>query len=286
MTASILTTSGGNYLSLAANSTGVAPLALYDGASAIGTNLLTNTNPGTNASFELNGIPITQTSNTVNAVIPGVTLTIAGKSTAATTITVASDPTQLSSALQDFVTQYNAVQTAVQAQEGAAAGPLGGDTVVQQLQTMLNQIGSYTSSTGTVQSLSDLGVTFNDTTGQLTFNQSTFNGLSPTQVTDAFKFVGTATTGFGAFGNELNGFSDPITGLIQTEEAGLTRTDQDLQAHIATLNTQVSTMQAALTIQLETADAMQSRLQQQQSDLTASLQGLSLVLYGPSQQIA
>ncbi len=115
VTASILTTSGGNYLSIAANNTGATTLKLYDGPSATGTDLLSTTNQGANAVFHLNGISITQAGNTVNSVIPGVTLTLQAPSATATTITLASDPTQLSSALQDFVTKYNAVATAVAA---------------------------------------------------------------------------------------------------------------------------------------------------------------------------
>ncbi len=279
VTASILTTSNGNYLSLAANNTGATTLQLYDGRAATGTDLLSDLNQGADAKFQLNGINIQQAGNTVNSVIPGVTLNLQGTTSAATTITLSSDPTQLSSALQDFVTNYNAVASAVAAQEGPSAGPLAGDSTINQLQTLLNQISAYTTSSGTVQSLSDLGIQFS-ATGQASFNQTTFDSLSQTQITDAFKFIGSATSGLGAFAASLTGFSDPISGLIQTEENGLTQTDTDLQNQISTLNTRIGALTASLTTQFEQADAMQSELQQQQSDLTAGLQGLSLVLYG------
>ena len=276
VTASILTTSGGNYLSVAATATGATTLALYDGSQPSGTDLLTNTNQGTNAVFQLNGINVSQSDNTVNSVIPGVTLNIVGASSSPTTISLASDPTQLSSALQNFVTQYNAVQNALQAQEGPNAGSLGGDTVISQLQTLMNQIASYTTSTGTVQSLSDLGIEFS-TTGQASFDQTTFDSLSQTQLADGFQF---ATGGLGAFSTQMNGFSDPISGLIQAEENGLTQTDQQIQSQIQTLNDRITTLQTTLTSQMEAADAAQAELQQQQQMLSASLQGLSLVLYG------
>jgi flagellar hook-associated protein 2 len=279
VTASILTTSGGNYLSVTANSTGATTLQLYDGATATGTDLLTGTNQGTNAVFQLNGIDISQPGNAVNSVIPGVTFTILGSSGTPVTLSVASDPTQLSSALQDFVTNYNTVATQVAVQEGASGGPLGGDTIINQLQTMLNQIASYHTSTGTVQNLSDLGIEFSQT-GQASFNQTTFDGLSSTQLTDGLAFVGSATTGLGRFSASLTEFSDPIDGVIQAEESGLTTTDQHLQDQITTLNTHIATMQANLTAQLETADAQQAELQSQQTELSATLQGLSMVLYG------
>ena len=280
VSASVLTTPTGDYLSVSAEQTGATTLALYDGASASGRDLLTDANQGSNAKFQLNGINVTQSSNTVNSVIPGVTFTLEGTGSSATTISLATDPTQISSALQSFVTNYNALQTAVEGQEGQNAGALAGDSVVDQLQTLLNQMASYTHIGGGIQGLADLGVEFNDDTGQLSFDSTTFDGLSSSQVQDALNFLGTTTTGFGAFYTQLDGFSDPVSGLIQAEITGDHQTDSDLQNQISTMTTQVQTMQTNLTSQLETADAQQEELQNQQAELNASLDGLNLVLYG------
>lgn len=280
VTASILTTSSGNYLTVQANSTGANTLKLFAGTSATGTDLLSQTNQGSDAKFTLNGIPVEQAGNTVNSAIPGVTFTIQAKSASPVTLTLASDPTQLSSDLQDFVTQYNALSSAIEAQSGAAGGPLTGGTIIQQLRQQMQQIAGYTTSTGSIQSLSDLGIEFQDTTGQATFDQTTFDGLSQSQITDALNYVGSASSGLGGFSQQLSQLSDPISGLIQSEVMGLKRTDSDFQARIATLNTQITNTTNSLTAQLEAADAAQAELQSQQQELTASLQGLSLVLYG------
>jgi len=281
VTASILTTPTDNYLTVSANSTGATTLQLFDGTAATGTNVLSGTNQGTNAVFQLNGINVTQASNTVNSIIPGLTFNILGSSSSPVTLSLASDPTQLSSDLQDFVTQYNALQTQIAGQVGTSGGALVGDTAVEQLQNAMSQMTSYTTATGTVQSLADMGVEFSDT-GQASFNQTTFDSLSSTQISDAIKFIGSTTTGLGAFSGTFTQFSDPVTGLIQAEETGLKQTDTDLQTQISTLNTQISTMQTNLTAQLEAADAQQYELQNQQTTLNATLEGLSLVLYGKS----
>jgi flagellar hook-associated protein 2 len=282
LTASILTAPGGDYLSVQANSPGATTLALYAGTNiTTGTDLLSKAaHQGSDAVFQLNGINVDQQNNVVNSIIPGVTFTLQGASTTPVTLTLSSDPTQLSSDLQAFVTQYNALATAVTAQTGASGGPLVGDTIVSQLRQTMQQMVGYTTSTGTVQSLADLGVQFADTTGQLTFDQSTFNALSSTQITDGLSYIGSTTSGLGGFSAQLTQFSDPITGIIQSEVTGLQTTDQDLQSQIATLNTNIANMTAALTQQYEAADAQQAELQQQQTTLSASLQGLSLVLYG------
>lgn len=287
VTASILTTSDGNYLSLSATSSGATAIQLFDDPTGADTNILTQSSAdaGSNATFSLNGITDTQASNIVNSVIPGLTFTLLGTTpaTAPVTLSLASDPTQLSSALQSFVSSFNTVQADVTAQAGTGGGALVGNTVINQLQQALGQISSYTLSTGTVQSLSDLGITFSST-GVMSFDQTTFNALSSQQISDAFTFLGSATTGFaGLSSSTVSELSDPVTGVIAAESAGLQQTDQSLQAQISTKNAQIAALQTSLTAQFEAADALQAELQNQQEEVSASLQGVSLVLYGKNE---
>jgi flagellar hook-associated protein 2 len=286
VTASILTTAGGNYLAVAANATGATTLQLIDDPITAGnpggasTNILTSSNQGTDAVFQLNGINVRQPGNTVNSVIPGVTLNIVGATNSPLTVTLASDSSQLSSALQSFVSSYNSVQSAVTAQEGTSGGPLNGDHVVTQLAGELRQLASYYNSSGSINSLADLGVTFNDATGQASFDPTVLSGLSGTQLSDAFKFVGSATAGLGGFSASFTQFSDPISGIIKIEADGLAQTDQSLQTQITDKTDRANAVQAALASRLEAADAALAQLQSQQQTLTGSLQALSLVIYG------
>jgi flagellar hook-associated protein 2 len=281
VTASILTTSGGNYLSISANSTGATTLQLVDdpGAGHANTPELTNTNQGTNAVFQLNGIPVSQPGNVVNNVIPGVAFTILNSSTAPVTLSLQSDPTQLSSGLQNFVTSYNAMRTQLNGQEGPAAGALSGDTAVSQIEDVMRHIASYTTTSGSVTSLASLGVEF-DSSGQASFNQTTFSNLTATQVSDGFKFIGSATAGLGGISKQLTQLSDPVTGLINIEQAGLTTTDKNIQTEMTTLTDRITTMQSNMAAQLQKADSLLAMLASQQQSLTASLQGLNVVLYG------
>ena len=288
VTASILTTGSGNYLSVSANATGATTLQLIDDPTApsnpngTNTELLTQTNQGTNAQFSLDGIPVTQSSNTVNSVIPGVTLQLLETSTSPVTVALQSNASQLSSDLQTFVTDYNQLQTDLNAQQGPNAGALAGDPVVSGLQQLLRQITTFFTTGGTdgVTNLGTLGITFNDTTGTATFDSSTFNALSADQITNAFSFLSSLTTGTGNFVSQLQGYTDPISGLIHTEQQGNSSTDQSLQSQISTLTDQINTMQSNLESQLAAADAQEAELQNQQSDVNASLMGLNYVLYG------
>lgn len=181
-----------------------------------------------------------------------------------------------------MVTDYNTLITQVQAQQGASAGPLGGDLIINQISSDMQQLVTYynPSTSSSIRSLSDLGISFADNTGQLTFDQSTFNALSDTQIADAFTFVGSSTTGLGALASNFTQLTDPIDGVITTEEAGFTQTNTSLNSQIATLNAQVAQIQANATAQAEKADALVAELQAEQNVNDASIQSLNYVLYG------
>ena len=282
VTASVLTTSStSNYLSITANATGATTLQLFDDPSGANTNLLTSSNQGTNAVFQLNGINVSQAGNVVNAVVPGLTFTILGSSSSPVTLTLASDRTQLQSALQSFVSSYNTLATQLNAQVGTSAGPLSGDTAIVQLSNALRQLTSYRGSSGSVRSLADLGIQFSSS-GQASLDTSVFGGLSDTQIADGLSFIGSATKGFGGFSQTFDQFSNSISGSIQSEQKGLGQTDQDLQKQITTLNDRITLLQNGLTAKLQQADAAVAQLQTQQTEISAILLAQNSALYGTS----
>ena len=120
-----------------------------------------------------------------------------------------------------MVTDYNTLVAQVHAQRGQNAGPLQGNLIVGQISNAMQDLVTYWNppSTSSIHSLSDLGVTFNNN-GQLSFDQNTFNALSATQISDAFKFLGSSTSGFGALASNFTQLSDPITGMIETQING------------------------------------------------------------------
>ncbi len=279
VTASILTTGNGNFLSVSADSPGATTLQLFDGAQGAGTtDLLTSANQGTNAVFMLNGLPVTRSENTINDLIAGTTLTLNSMATEPTTITLASDPTQLSSAIQNMVTAYNGVVTQIDGQTGPSAGVLVGDPALLQVESTMQQLVTYQGS-GAVQSLADMGIDLNSD-GTMSLDQSVFGGLTTAQLTSALQFFGSPTTGFGGLSQDLTDISDPIQGSIANEENSLTSEDANLQTQITNTTASINTMQNNLFTQLSQADTLIATLNSQQSALTASVQSLDYVLYG------
>ena len=198
------------------------------------------------------------------------------------TLSLTPDASQISTALQTFVNDYNTLASDAGKQFGSSAGPLEGDSSVTDIMSDMQQLVTYwnPNSGSSIHSLSDLGITFEDTSGQLSFNPSTFAGLSNTQVSDAMQFLGSSTSGFAALASNFTQLSDPITGSIPTEERSLNSDNTQLADHINTLTDQANQIQASMTTKLEAADALCAQLQSEQNTMTASIESLDYVAYG------
>lgn len=287
VSASVLTTGSGanpDYLSISANSTGATTLQLIDDPSGAAKNLITSNNQGTNAVFQFDGIPVSRSTNTVNDLVPGLSLSLLGTTSGSVTLGLATDPSQLSGALTSFVQSYNNLMDQVDQQVGSSGGPLTGNLIITTLEADLQQLTAYQGS-GSVKSLSDLGITF-DGAGRMSFSQTTFAALSSSQISSAFGFLGSASSGLSSLAQTFQQMSDPVSGLIATQENGDDQTNADLSSRIQTLTTRLNQSQSALQQQLAAADSLAASLESQQQVLTGSIQSLDYVLFGSQQQQA
>ena len=286
VTADILTTGKGNYLTLTANSTGaVQDLSLIDDpgdSTHANTQMLANVSKGSDAVFQFDGISVDRTSNMVNDLVPGLTFNLLEQPAqgASIKLTLASDGSQLSSAIGSFVTAYNAMYDQVQQQVGSNAGLLTGDYAVREIQSDLRALAGSSLSSGSVRSLADIGLTF-DTKGHLSFDSNAFNSLSSSQLRDAMTFFSSSSSGgFAAVSQRLTALTDPISGIIKVEENGLDQTDKNLQSQMSTLTDRINAMQSTLSQQLAAADTMIAGLESQQTMLDSSIAALNYSLYG------
>lgn len=281
VTAQILTTGSGDYLSVSANSPGATTLTLTDNTSPTPTQWLTNQNQGANTVFDLNGVQITSPDTTINNVVPGMTFTIEGKTSADENVTVSLTPdmNQVSNDLQTLVTNYNSLVQAVNAQSGSSAGALSGDSSIFQLREAMLQLAGYYDPSGSIHSLADLGVTFNQD-GTASFDASALSSLSSAQASDVFSFLGSATTGLGNLASSFSQISDPTDGTLTSEINGWNTENTSLTSQISDTSTQINTMQTLLSQQLEAADAQVAELQSQQSVVTSTIQALDYTTYG------
>ncbi len=279
VSATILTTGTGvNYLSLSAVNSGQTTLQLNDDPLGANTNVMTSANQGTNAIFSLNNLPVIRSSNTINDLISGATLTLQAKTTTPATITLASDSTQLASGISTFVNGYNASLSQINSQAGLGTGVLSGDSVIFQLEGDMKQIANYQGS-GEVKSLSDMGITF-ASDGSMSVDPTVIAGFSSAQLAGAFQFFGSETSGFGAISQTLDQVSNATSGAIATEQTSLQNANIGLQTQITNMEANINAMQKTLFQQLANSDTLISSLDTQQSILTASIQSLDYTLYG------
>jgi flagellar hook-associated protein 2 len=281
VTSSVITTSNGSYLTLNATTAGATQLELLSNENDPTTNLMTMSHTGSVAQFDVDGKPTTSTSNQVAGVIPGATIdlnaTFSTNETA--TLTIAPNAAPLETALQNVATAYNGVLSELATQTGASAGPLGGNSILGSIRSLMSEFTFYSASSGSVSSLMDLGVSINED-GTMSVDNSVLSAMAPQQLGDALKFIGDGTQGLSAMAQSFDNFSDTASGVIQQDIAQDNTSVQNLSNQITDMSTRISSEQAAETSKLEAADAALAELENQQTTLSASIQSLDYTLYG------
>ena len=228
-----------------------------------GTNLLSTLTSGADAQYRLNGsgpgTDIQSTSSQV-ALSPGLTVNLLAQSSSPVTITVSQNFSGVQSAISNVVSAYNAAFDALAQNRGQSGGALTGDPLVLTLSNVLQQISQYASSSGSINSLADLGVTVSST-GELAFD--------PTQVssdqTAITQFLGGISSGgfLQAANNDLTAVTETTSGLVASDYNSLQATITTENAQIADKQNQIATFQANLEQQLSLADAQIATLQAQ-----------------------
>lgn len=250
----------------------------------------TQANAATDASLTVDGIPVNSASNTVTGAIPGVTLSLLGASVGTqTTLTIAPDASQISGAINQFVTDYNAAVNLVSSQfslttstdssgnSTTGQGVLASDTTLVNLQSTLQQALGYvytpSSGTTTVSSLRDLGITVaND--GTLSVDSATLNTALVANPTDVQNFFeGSALNGFAnSLYSSLNGFTSPGNGAFHVDLQSMQSQYSDLSSQISDFETgYIAGQQAILTAEFSSAEQALQALPEQMQQLNAEL---------------
>jgi flagellar hook-associated protein 2 len=210
------TTGASNSMQIAVS--GDTALASLLNENPAGTQNLSQTSAAQSAQLTVNGISVTQSSNTVSNVIQGVTLNLNGVTTGNATVSVANDTTGISAAVNTFVSAYNALNTAVQGvasynSSTSTGGVLMGDPMVNAIQTQMHALlnNAIGNTTNTYSTLESIGVTFQKD-GSLALDTTKLNNAISANASDIaslFATVGKASDSLvsyaGASANTLPG---------------------------------------------------------------------------------
>jgi flagellar hook-associated protein 2 len=181
VTATVLTNANGTgRLSLVSGTSGTAgqiviadatnnsgsPTSLTDATTGVGLGVAT-IQGGIDAAITVDGVALTSSSNTVTNAIPGVTFQLLStgggtSSPESIQVVIANDTSSIETAVNTFVTDFNATMKAINTQEAKDSSgnpePLYGTSVLAQLQQGLQSALYQTFGTGSINSLISLGI--------------------------------------------------------------------------------------------------------------------------------
>lgn len=247
VSASVITDANGARLAIVSNTSGAA--ASFSVASGGGLTF-GQTAIGANASFSVDGLNLASASNTVTGVIQGVTLNLQSASPGTqVNLNISPNTSQATSAINQFVSDYNAVITAINNQfsdSGSGQGVLATDSNVHNLQSeLLGALGyTYTPDSGTtgIPNLSSMGVTVNKD-GTLSVDDATLNNALQNNYSDVQNFFqGTAFNGFaGTLDQQLTSFLSPADGAFTVDLQSLSSQYSTLQNDVSNFETNVIT---------------------------------------------
>jgi flagellar hook-associated protein 2 len=226
---------------------------------------------GTNASLTIDGVPFSSSSNIVTGAIQGVTLNLVGQSTGTppqpTQLTVAPDTTQITTAVDNFVSAYNQVVSTINTQYvvdptgSIPAPPLESDISLRSLQSsVLNDAAYAIGGNSGLVNLAALGINMNDdgtlTVGSNAAGQTFAQVVSanPSAVVNFFQNAG--GTGFANnFNSDLTNLTNPTSGPLNIDLSQDQAEGTDLNTTITNFQTNLTTQTAALTSQYDSVNA-------------------------------
>ncbi|MBW8072590.1 MAG: flagellar filament capping protein FliD [Ferrovum sp.] len=198
----VLTGSSGVSNSMQISVSGDATLSSLLSYNPAGTQDLTQVSAAQNAQLTVNGIALSQASNTVSNAVQGLTFNLTGTTASPATVSVAQNTGAVTTAVNNLVSAYNALNTAIQSvasydSSTNTAGPLFGDPMVNNIQNQIRSILNtpISGTTSVYSTLAEIGVTFQQD-GSMAVNSSQLNtalATSPSDIASLFSTVGKAT---------------------------------------------------------------------------------------------
>lgn len=279
VTARVVTDATGSRLAIVADSSGsAANFTVTTATTGFG---FSQAATGTNASLTVDGIAISSASNTVSGAIPGVTLNLLGAAPGTTVaLGVSPDTTQATTAINQFVSDYNQLITDLTTQftfNGSSEGVLASDSVVRSLQNQVLGALSYTytpaSGTTTVPNLTSLGISVGND-GKLTVNSATLQSTLQSHFGDVQNFFqGTAMNGFAnSLDQTLTDFTSPSTGAFTVDLQSINSQYTDLQKSISNFETYyIAPLKTQLTSEYSQAEILLQQLPTQMQQINTML---------------
>ena len=241
---------------------------------------------GTDASLTVDGIPIDSASNTVQGVIPGVTLTLSGVTASGqtdnpVTLQIAPNYTPIATDINTFVTSWNTliqgINSGIKVGTSGTAGTLTGDTTVDRVQQqLLTAISSGMAGNSGAVNLESIGISLQDD-GTLSVNSTRLtNALVNNFSAVQNLFLSTSSASLGqTIKTTLTSLTNSVTGALNLDMKGISSQIKDLNSQISDFQLQLQNTQTQLLAEYNAVNATLEQLPQTLAAINSQLDALN-----------
>ncbi len=218
---------------------------------------------------------VSSPSNNFTNVVSGLTLQVQQASTSPVSVSITNSSTNALASLQAFISDYNSLVTHItsftsyDAATNTKSDLTDDPTTMELQQQTANLVSGQISTSGSIRSLADLGVTINSD-GTLALDQSTFNNAYQSDPDGVQQFFTAANSGFSAqFHNLAQQFAAAGTGILSQQSTALGTEVTDNQQQLTSMQTSLNNESAALTTKFDNMEVAISQLQSELSVINA-----------------
>lgn len=241
---------------------------------------------GKNTLFTVNGgATLSSTSTTLDEAAHGITgLSVTARTETNETVSVSTNTSAMKTAIETFITRFNAVQTYIDDQTRVSsangkitAALLSSNREIQGWAQSLRSsaFAAVSGVTGSVKRLEDLGIDFTSSTSQLSIKDPTkLENALRDKSADVASFFTTSSTGFNA---RLDTFFSSTLGLTGTggslgsQKANIAASSRSIDSQIEALERRIQQRKEQLEASFIAMEQAQSTIQQMSSQLTSAL---------------
>jgi flagellar hook-associated protein 2 len=223
------------------------------GATGLSSGKLTE---GNNLIYTINGSStrIESESNTIDDTSSGITnLTVSAVNTGTTTVTVAPDTATISSAIEQFVSDYNSLQTYINSEQavstatsgGTIPGTLTGDSeassISENLRSIMDAVENIAGTSGAVNQLADLGFQSNGESNTISLtSSSTLTSMLQEHLSDVAALFSDTNNGLATLMSTFINSALSNNGPLAGHTNSLTSEQSNIQTQISNLETKIS----------------------------------------------
>jgi flagellar hook-associated protein 2 len=236
------------------------------------------------ASFSVNGLALTRSSNIVSDVVNGVTITLQKDGGATSALKVARNGSSVTGPLNSFISSYNALIKSIQTltsynsatkQGGALLGNFGVENLQAQLPSLI--FASVSGLSGGISSLNDIGVSVQKD-GTLALDSTKLSAALSDPTKDVAALMTQTTLGNQGIAVRFNTILTQAlgaTGLFKSSTEGINASIKDISAQQESWSTRLTKIEANYRAQFSALDTLVASMQTTQSYLTQQLTSLA-----------